>query len=170
MRRSAKPPRSMMDPPARRSERDTTAGTSWIGGQDGCGGSIGAKTSIAPLRSRTSSCGSGAGVLRSWWDRTWPVGEKDVEWQGQRSRSSAWDAGRPAGRRHTGLRRARSSLILVVYPRRPVLRHSVGDADSWLGPAFLNRTVLQESVALCHRESPACRTGEVTPQNAAGRR
>jgi hypothetical protein len=47
--------------------------------QAGGVGSAGAKTSMAPLTSRTSNCGSGLGAMGSWWASTCPVGENDVE-------------------------------------------------------------------------------------------
>jgi hypothetical protein len=47
--------------------------------QAGWVGSAGAKTSMAPLTSRTSNPGSGLGAMGSWWASTCPVGENDVE-------------------------------------------------------------------------------------------
>jgi len=47
--------------------------------QAGWVGSAGAKTSMAPLTSRTSNPGSGVGAMGSWWVSTCPVGENDVE-------------------------------------------------------------------------------------------
>src|SRR4051812_11485864 len=53
----------------------------WVGG---------ASTSTTPSFSRTSKCGNGFGAIGRAWVMTIPAGENDVEWHGQRSRSTLW--------------------------------------------------------------------------------
>ena len=54
----------------------------------GYAGSVGAKTSITPLISRTWNFGNGGGATGNWCVTVVPSRENEVEWHGQRSRLS----------------------------------------------------------------------------------
>jgi hypothetical protein len=94
--------------------------------------SAGAKTSMAPLTSRTSNCGNGSGAMGSRWASSRPVGQNDVEWHGQRN----WSVGASNHSRQTITCRRSSRTCPPVPPAAcRVSAQPSGDADQSEIPA-----------------------------------